>query len=902
MMRKARFGGVRGWLAAGLLAAALAVAAAPHARAQDEEPPEVVEAQPAEEMAPPMGQEMPVEAPVIEEMPPPPPAEEMPAPPPPAVADELPAPTDDPASRLRPMPEMPPSRVSAPAPRSMSRPGVMPPPRASSRFSNLRPPTTAPGEAPTTGPAAERAATPNEEKTGEKAAEPVNFDFRDAALAEVIETIAKLTGRNFDVDPNIGATTVTLITHDKIPPELAYEVLESILNTRGFSLVESLDGHLVKIVPTQDAPTSGKTPLFLDGESALPEGFDAFSTHVVTLKHSDAAEIPQVLKILGTRNAQVDTYAPTNTLIITDTAEGIRRMMAFLKEADVPGLETKMELFTLEYTRAEVLMNQLNQVLLEEGGAPAGRPGMPQPMAPTPVRPVRATRPGVPAGGGASQVIGSNAETLRMVPDERLNTLIVVASDGMMAKVRDLVKRLDTPTPYEANNLHIYQLLNADAEAVEQALQPLVGSSPRKTATSRTAGGGAAGGAPAPSSPAMSSSSGGGAAGDVQPFEQKVQITRYDQTNSLLIVAAPQDYRILEAFIARLDVPQRQVCVEAVVMDVTISNDFGVTVDAASVTGNDGFGLTNTGTLDELNTAAATATEIVGGRKMALASALYGLGTEGGLTTGIYDDVIVNYNGQRVRIPFVPLLLQAIEKISDVEVLSQPSLVTLDNEEATIVVGQEVPFITSTSSSRRTDGSADVGMYGGYTRVERQEVGIKLKVTPQISEGDNVLVQTEIEISDTDAKQIGTVDIVGPTTNKSVVTNKTLVKDGATAVMAGLIRDNSKRDQTQPPILGDIPVVGWLFSSKADRREKRNMVVLLTPHIVKEGMDLDRLTKQKVNDYYDANVEELFKAGFFKKISRKKDLRDNYRPTLNRSKELTGRASSDPFKRGDTPR
>ena len=342
------------------------------------------------------------------------------------------------------------------------------------------------------------------------------------------------------MDPNIGATTVTLITHDKIPPEMAYDVLESILNSRGFSLVESLDGHLVKIVPTQDAPTSGKTPLFLEEGEKLPEGFDAFSTHVVTLKYSDGAEIQQVLKILGTRNAAVDTYAPTNTLIITDTAEGIRRMMAFLKEVDVPGLETKMELFTLEYTRAEVLMNQLNQVLLDEGGTSSARPGVPQPMAPTPVRPVRVARPGT-APGSTSQVIGSNAETLRMVPDERLNTLIVVASDGMMAKVRDLVKRLDTPTPYEANNLHIYQLLNADAEAVEQALQPLVGSSPRKTSTSRTSGSGAAGGAPAPAAPAMSSGGGGGAAGDVQPFEQKVQITRYDQTNSLLIVAAPQE-------------------------------------------------------------------------------------------------------------------------------------------------------------------------------------------------------------------------------------------------------------------------------------------------------------------------------------------------------------------------
>ena len=190
-MRKAHFGGIGGWLAAGVLAAALALSAAPFAAAQDEEVPEVVEALPAgEEMPPPPGQEMPV-APVEEA---PPAVEEMPAPPPPAVADELPpAAPADPASRLRPMPEMPQPRVGAPAPRSMSRPGAMPPSRASSRFSNLRPPAAvAPGEAPTTGPAAERAATPNEEKTGEAAAEPVNFDFRDAALAEVIADAARL--------------------------------------------------------------------------------------------------------------------------------------------------------------------------------------------------------------------------------------------------------------------------------------------------------------------------------------------------------------------------------------------------------------------------------------------------------------------------------------------------------------------------------------------------------------------------------------------------------------------------------------------------------------------------------------------------------------------------------------
>lgn len=875
MMRE-KISGARAARMLGVFALAAGCLFPAAAGAQDEFAPEVVEALPAEVVEAPLdaGAQYPQE--YVEEDPYQGNIEPMPAvqPPPPPT----------------PAPPRVPTRAVAGAPRS-TRPTPAPPSRGGRSFSGMTPPTGAPAEPPTTGPAAARAAVPNEEKVGATPGESVSFDFHDAPLYDVIETISRLTGRNFDVDPNVSAITVTLITHDRIPPELAYEVLESILNTRGYSMVESLDGHLVKVLPLQDAPTSGKTPLVRE-EGRMPEGYDAFSTHIVTVKYSDGAEIQQALRILGTRNAQIDVYAPTNTLIMTDTAEGIRRMLTFLEDVDVPGLETSMEIFTLEYTRAEMLMNQLNQVLLEEGAAGGGppRPG-PQPVAPTPVRPVRTATTRPVTAPGVSQVIGSRVETLRMVPDERLNSLIVVASEGMMTRVRDLVRRLDTPTPYEANNMHIYQLLNADAEAIEQALQPLIGTAPRKQAT----GGGAA--------PAGGGGGGGGGAiAEVQPFEQKVQINRYDQTNSLLIVASPQDYKLLEAFIARLDVPQRQVCVDAVVMDVTISNDVGVTVDAASVNSRDGFGLTNTANLQKIATTAQTATEIVGGRRAALGAALLGMGTGGGLTTGVFDDVVLTIDGQRYRVPFVPLLLQAIEKISDVEVLSQPSLVTIDNEEATIVVGQEVPFITSTSSSRRTDGTPDIGSYGGYTRVERQEVGIKLKVTPQISEGDNVLVETEIEISDTDATQIGTVDIVGPTTNKSVVTNKSLVKDGSTAVIAGLIRDSSKRDRTQPPVLGDIPVIGWLFSSKSDRREKRNMVVLLTPHIVKEGMDLDRLTQAKVNDYYDSNVQELFNAGFFKKVSKKHDMRKNYRPTMNRSEALTGRAGGEPFRRGDVSR
>ena len=260
---------------------------------------------------------------------------------------------------------------------------------------------------------------------------------------------------------------------------------------------------------------------------------------------------------------------------------------------------------------------------------------------------------------------------------------------------------------------------------------------------------------------------------------------------------------------------------------------------------------------------------IVGGPRAALRSAALGLGTEGrsGLTLGVYDDLSFTYRGQKIKIPFVPVLFQAVEKLTETEVLSQPSLVTMDNEESSIIVGQEVPFITSTSSSRRADGMVDSGMYGGYTRVERQDVGVKLKVTPQISEGDNVMVDVEIEISDTNATPIGTVDIVGPTTNKSQVSNMTNVKDGSTAVIAGLFRDTAvKKQQPRAPIISDVPLIGWLFRSKSTSRQKQNMVVLVTPHIIKESMDLERISHSKIDEYYDSTVEQIVQEGFFDKI------------------------------------
>ncbi len=791
-----------------------------------------------------------------------------------------------PASTVR-RPTVRPSTLRS---RGLSQPTVRSPRVAPTRSTPPPPRSSAPGV--TSSGVSTGADDGEAPKTGETPTGAVNFDFEGAELLDVVEQVGRLTGENFDVDPNIAATTVTVITHNEIPAEMAYEVLESILATRGFSLVPTLEGNLIKVINTAEAAESEKTPLNT-GEAGVPEGYDTFATHIVSVEHADASELATALTILGSKYAHIDTYAPTNTLIITDTADGLRRIFSFLDMADVPGFDTIMEIFTLEYSRAEVMSTQIEEVLADEGGGPGGGSAA---VRRVPRRPIRTTRT-VP-GSQSSQVIGSREEVLRIVPDERLNALIVVASEGMMERVRDLIQRLDTPTPYEANNLHIYELLNADAEEVEKAIEPLLGTGGRR---GRRSGGSSSRARPG------TAATGGGASEDVQPFEQDIEVTRYDQTNALLVVASPQDYKILEAFIARLDVPQRQVLVDAVVMDVTISNDYTVSVEAAKITGNDGFvetGTTNLSTIASGLQPAADAANSIVSPGAGLALGVLGQGSGGGLTAGVFDDISVEIGGYDMKIPFVPLLFKAIETVSDLEVLSQPSLVTVDNEEASIVVGQEVPFITNTSRPSTNNQGQNIGAYSGYTRVQREEVGVKLKVTPQISEGDNVLLEIEIEVSDVaNASQtVGDVNILGPTTNKSLIKNKVLVKNGATAVLAGLIRDTADRSRRQAPVLGDIPLLGWLFRSKNNIQEKRNMVILVTPHIVKESTDMDRVKDHKVAEYYDQNLQNLLHANFFTKLKKKREMRRDYRPTAKRAEYLTGRRKSDRFGRGDMER
>ena len=676
---------------------------------------------------------------------------------------------------------------------------------------------------------------------GDSSEEDVYIDFENVSLLDVISAIGVRTGRNFEVDPNLANQKVTIISHHPVPPDLAYDILESILASRNFVMLETLDGNLIKIVPRAQQQGNDKLQIY---KGTLPplDGFDRFSIHIIQVQYADATEIAELLKRVGSGNNEITVYQQTNLLIIKDTADGIRNMMTLLEVIDIPGTGTSVEIFTLEFTRAEALAQQIQDVLLEDsGGSRGARPGVQQRP---PVARVRQPRTAAAPGQTEAQIIGQGEEILRMVPDERLNALIVVASEGLMEQVRFLIDQLDTPTPFEANNMLYVELLNADAEAVAEALNSIT------------------------SAPQRPGGQAGGHTSEVQPLEKDIVIASYEQTNALLIVATPQDYKLLKNMIDHLDVPRRQVNVEAVILDVSIIDDFKLNVELAGLTSDDFFALSN----------ATAITAAIAGGPIAFTGAGGTLGIIGS-TIEVPDPL---NPGSTISVPSVPFLIHSLEMITDIEVLSKPNLLAVDNTLAEITVGFEIPIISSLADTDDRTG------FQSRSQIQRRDVGVRMSVTPQINEGDYVSMEVEVEVSSAVVSDVGIdPNLTGATIKQSLIRSQVVVGDGQTGIIGGLISDTRTGIVAQVPVLGDLPLIGWMFRNRTKIRDKQNLVVLLTPHVIKRGEDFERITQHRMEQFYNYNLDAIFEdGGFIKKIKAKRKQRktrptDGYNPNTS---------------------
>jgi general secretion pathway protein D len=568
--------------------------------------------------------------------------------------------------------------------------------------------------------------------------------------------------------------TVNVVSEKPVPKDLLYPMLLSVLRTQGYAAVES--NGFVKIVPEAE----GKTGASPTGEAAAKVPGDRIVTRVFILQNESAMQLVPVLRPLVTANNFVAAYPNNNAIVITDYAENVKRIEAIIRAIDLP-TGGEVQVLRLQHASAVDVAQTIRSVI-PETTAPANAPGTP---------------------AKASVAV-----------DPRTNSLLIRGDNpGLIARIKALAASLDTPGA-GAGNIHVVYLRNAEAPRIAETLRGLISGSEsaRATATAATpaAQSGGTATAPAASAPAPASI-----------------IQAYVPTNSIIIIAPEPVYRSLRAVIDKLDARRAQVFVEALIVEVStgIAAEIGVQWQGARNIGGDQsvFGGTNfsTGGVTSNIIAAATDPRFVGG----------------GLNLGLINGLI-KIPGTDIEVLNLQVLARALESDSGANVLSTPTVLTLDNEEAKIIVGQNVPFITG--SYTPTAGSAT----NPFQTIERKDIGLTLRVTPQVAEGGSVKLKIFQEVSNVtrDAQLVKSSDII---TNKRSLESTVLVDDGQIVVLGGLIQEDQQGGIDKVPLLGDIPWIGGLFKYETRNRKRTNLMVFLRPVVLKDDKSAAAITADR---------------------------------------------------------
>ena len=665
-----------------------------------------------------------------------------------------------------------------------------------------------------TGKSSKAASAPNAASV--RAGEPVTLNFVNAEIEAVARTMATITGRNVVVDPRVKGQ-LNLITENAVSPSAAFQQFLAALRLQGFTVVEA--SGLYKVVPEADAKLQGgSVSVASPGKagSSGPAG-GQIVTQIFKLNYESANNLVPVLRPLISPNNTINVNPGTNALVITDYADNLQRLGKIIAAMDVSNA-SDVEVIQLHNALATDLAPLVARLI--DSGAPAG-----------------AATPG--------QTDTSFKTTLLAEP--RSNSLILrAANPARVAQVRALVAKLDqAPTPGSSTangNIHVVYLKNADATQLATTLRAAIAAASSGAAP-------ASGGASAPQTSGLSAmgsnsnnnaglgnstssalGSGGGTTAS-KPPSTGGQIQADPSTNSLIITAPEPQYRQLRAVIDKLDGRRAQVLVESLIVEVTASKlaEFGVQWQGV-------LGRQGDGTVGAIGTNSAVA----GGNILTLAAgiatgnvaALAGLG--GGLNIALAPRV----NGQY----YLGALANFLQNSGDANVLSTPNLMTLDNEEARIVIGNNVPFPTGSY----TNTGSNNGSVNPFTTVERKDVGLMLRVRPQINENGTVKMAIYQEVSKIDGNTLK--DPNGPTTSKRSIESNVLVADGSIIVLGGLLEDSYQQGEDKVPLMGDLPVVGNLFRSESRSRKKTNLMVFLRPVVVRDAAASDAL----MIDRYDA--------------------------------------------------
>ncbi|MDO8432022.1 MAG: type II secretion system secretin GspD [Candidatus Binatus sp.] len=743
----------------------------------------------------------------------------------------------------------------------------------------------------------------------------ITMNFQNVDLPVLAKFISEITGRNFVIDESVRGK-VTIISPTKVTPEQAYSIFQSVLQVKGFTTVQA--GKVIKIVPARNVRSSAA--LTKSQEPAQSKG-DEYVTRMVRLKNVDAGSLVSVIQPMISHDGLIAAFPGDNTLIITDDAYNVERLLTIIGSLDVRGEQQAVNVIPLKLAFAAELAPEIQQIMdaRSTGGG--------------------SSAPGRQAMGAVAPSAQGAANGFKVIADERTNSLIVLAGPIPMRQINEIVSKLDVSPPNATSRIHVYRLKNAQALGMVMVLNNLLnGGSGPSTLSPMTGrgslgrgsslgnygggggmggagfggggfggggmggmgggmggggyggggmgmggmggggyGGGGGGGGGMMRGRGMSGGGMGGTAsastgGKSIDFTYPVNVTADPATNAMVISASPQDWQTLKQIIDDLDVPRVQIFVQAVLVEVSAERQrqLGINFQAATnISGSTiGFGTLNFGQLQSAL-----------GNPLGLSG--LGLGLASGSLCTIPSAVAATAGATAgtVSVPCDIALLTALETDTHTNILSAPTLLTADNEEAMIVVGQNLPFVGSAAANAGLPGQI-------FNSVARQNVGITLDIVPQVSEGDYVKLDLYEEVSNVvNGTQTNTL---GPTTTIRSASTTVLIQNHRTAVIGGLLASQDQIQNQGVPFLSSIPVIGNLFSSKSNDRQKDNLIVFLTPHVVRNKTDLrslalderqrfvNSLGRKEVHDMPASQIHEVYKPSFSIPVSPDADLNAPY--------------------------
>lgn len=649
----------------------------------------------------------------------------------------------------------------------------------------------------------------------------------ETELGDLLSWISSITCKQFLLPGTIPANSkkVTIIAPQLITPEEAYRLFLAALDSVGLTVEPS--GKFLRIIETLRAKSTSIPVYGQDSDVPISE---SYVTRLVRVENSDVNEVAQVLTRLKGEQGDIIVYPPQGAMIITDVASNLNRMLRILKEIDQPGMGEKVWIVRMKNTAASEMAQKLAEIfqVSQIGGKKGGA----------------AATPGAPAGGAKPRTgdLSSEMTISKIIPDERSNQLIVIANERAYARVITMVKKLDVPIEGGDGRIHVYYCENANCDELAQTLGSVTGVA--------VSGGGAAsrsrsrtpGAAPAAPTPAPAGGAAGGAPS--QLFEGEVRINFDRPTNSLIVLSSLKDYQSLRRVIERLDSPRKQIFVEALILEVTLdkTRELGASFHAAAP--KNLFGLDNPSLLLGGLNPAKTLFPISSITETMLAGVL-GPVLQPGEARSLGASATAT-----VDIPSFGVLIKALQTNSDVDVLSNPHLLIMNNEEGEISVGSRVPFPVSTvglggaGAAGAAGGLAGLGLGGLFPQVQREKVALELKLTPHVNEHDMIRLEVDEKISELapgDSR-------LGPSTSERTAKTVVVAKDQQTILIGGLMSDKVVNTVTKIPLLGDIPILGFFFRNSTRKVVKTNLIIALTPYVISDQSDLRRVLEKKMKE------------------------------------------------------